>query len=126
MDARVSMTEVLDAFGVPATVRRPYPDSDPIETVGCWVNPTTGGFPIGVEAQRRELAAVFSLSKVDVTLGGEVVSGVPTLPLKTRIAAPEFDGGAVKGWLVDGFDRIEDDHVRAIVIRDPDYEPDES
>jgi hypothetical protein len=87
MDARVAFEPLLDAFGVPATVTRPAPDNDPIETVGIWLLPHNMDEPIASGFQRREPVRVFALSK----------DAVPTLPRNTRIEAPERAGGARQG-----------------------------
>lgn len=107
-DLRVQMGPVLAAFGVPATVTRPAPDSTPVQTTGCWVSPLNDeSLPMGKEMQRREPRRVFVMAK-DATL--------PTLPMNTLIQAPDELGGTPLLWRVDGRDRVESDCWRAIVV----------
>jgi hypothetical protein len=90
---------------VDVTVTRPAPDNTPIECRGIWLTYATEDQP-GREFGRREARRIMALSKVDV----------PTVPRGTRIVAPELSGGDERIWQVDGFDRIEADHTRVIVI----------
>jgi hypothetical protein len=112
MDARVAFEPLLDAFGVPATVTRPAPDNDPIETVGIWLLPHNMDEPIASGFQRREPVRVFALSK----------DAVPTLPRNTRIEAPERAGGDIRVWVVDSADFDDPDHTRALLVRAREYE----
>jgi hypothetical protein len=112
MDARVDFEPLLDAFGVPATVTRPAPDDDPIETVGIWLQPLNLDEPNGSGFTRREPIRVFAVRK-DI---------VPTLPRGTRIEAAERVGGHVRTWMVDGTDFDDADHTRALVVRAREYD----
>lgn len=94
------------AFGVPATITRPAPNDAAIATSVVWVTPTTEDMPGGMEFQRREPKRVCAVSLADV----------PTVPEKTRIEAPESEGGPIRTWQVDGRERTEVDHVRVWVI----------
>jgi hypothetical protein len=107
MDARVDFEPLLEAFGVPATVTRPAPDDDPIDTVGIWLLPHNMDEPIASGFTRREPIRVLAVCK-DV---------VPTLPRGTRIEAPERAGGDVLRWVVDATDFDDADHTRALVVR---------
>lgn len=85
------MPAFLRAFGVAATVTRPAPDDDPIETDAIWVPLPTANEPDVAPWQRREELRCLAFDR-DV---------VPTLPAGTLITAPERKGGAVKTWIVD-------------------------
>lgn len=99
----------LSAHGVDVTVVRPGPEDEPIDTRGIWVTPITETVPSAFEFQRQEPRRVMALSR----------ALVPTVPSKTYIWAPEKSGDAVQRWRVDGIDRQEADHVRVIVVADP-------
>lgn len=102
----------FSTHGVAATVTRPAPDDDPIVTQVIWVTPTTDGFPVSADFSRREARLVLAIRKSDV----------PTVPLRTKVVAPPPMGGPNDGWVVDGFDLIEREHVRVIVVADPEFE----
>jgi hypothetical protein len=112
MDARVDFEPLLDAFGVPATVTRPAPDDDPIETVGIWLAPLIVDEPTGSGFGRRESIRVFALHK----------RTVQRLPVGTLIEAPEYAGDTVLTWKVDGVDQADTDHIRALLIRAREYD----
>lgn len=107
----------FDAFGVPATVVRPFPDDTPIETTGIWCTPQSesggflGGVPGDFDIQRRDRQRVIAL-KVD---------DVATAPSGTRIEMAEHGGGASQVWRVDGLEYADAHHRRVIVV--PETEP---
>lgn len=107
-DLRVPMDPILSAFGVPATVTRPGPDDDPIETAVVWITPEPADVPPGGSFQAVEPQRMLGIDKATV----------PTVPKRTRIAAPEVLDGPVKNWLVDGTDRVEPDMVVVVVVPD--------
>jgi hypothetical protein len=96
------------ALGVDVTVTRPFPNEAPIEARGIWVTPLTQDAG-GVEFTRKEQRRVIAL----------LVAEVGTVPRGTVIVAPE--NGTTYGWRVDGIEKVEAEHVRATVVRDPDY-----
>jgi hypothetical protein len=102
-DLRVPFTTALDAFSVPAVVTPP--EGTPIETRGIWVSPTTENRPGSIDLKRREPTRILALPLADV----------PSVPRGTAIVAPEMDGLEARRWRVEGFDRLEVDHVRVIV-----------
>lgn len=106
-DARVPFALALDAFGVPATVT--VPNGGPIVTHGIWVTPTTEDRPGSLDVRRREPTRTFALPIADV----------PAVPKGTVIVAPEMDGLEAQRWRVDGFPTVEVDHVRVLVVADP-------
>lgn len=109
-DARVPMSVVLDAFGVPITVTRPAPDDDPYTAVGVWLPELMDEVPIGAGFQRREPRRVLAVS----------LAAVPALPRGTIIDAPQLVDGYVQRWKVDAFDRLDGEHARVVVVPAPD------
>lgn len=101
--ARV-LTANFYAHGVVVTVTRPTPDDEPITTRGVWLTTTTEDAPTG-EFSRREPRRVIALKKADV----------PTIKRGALIVASEL--GESHTWMVDGVDRSEADHWRAVVTR---------
>ena len=97
------------AHGFPITVTRPYPDDEAIETRGIWVLPLTVDGPSQQEFTRRDPNRVIALRKDEVE----------TVPRGTIIDAPEYSGGTARRWRVEGPERIEADHVRVLVVADP-------
>lgn len=104
MVAEVSLGPIFDAFSVPATVTPP--DAVAIETRGVWVTSTTESRPGFGDLSKREQIRVLALKRVDV----------PTVPRKTLIEAPETEAGAVLRWRVDGFETLEADCIRCVVV----------
>lgn len=109
-DIRVPMDPLFEAFGVPATVTRPEPDDTPIATSVIWESWPTEDAAGGFAVQRREPRRVLAMR----------LDQVPTVPRGTVIQAPEQAGAAIKRWKVDGFDRLETEIGRYIVIPFPD------
>jgi hypothetical protein len=99
----------FSAHGVDAIVTRPFPDATPITTRAIWVTPQTEDALNGTELQRREPRRVMALRKDEV----------PTVPRGTVIIAPPQGGESDARWRIDGIDRVEADHVRVIVVPDP-------
>lgn len=87
----MSVTPLLEAFGVPATVTRPSPDDDPIATPVIWLSPEDSDRPYGTDYQRREPRRVMGVPRT-------TVAGVPR---GTLVVAPELLGGTDKTWRVD-------------------------
>lgn len=113
-DFRPLHAAFIRAFAVDATVTRPAPDDEPIETEGAiWLPLRTEDVPVGSEFTRRESLRVLSLPKADV----------PTVPTGTEILAQEVKGGPVLGWRVDGMLHPEVDDHRVIVLRDEELDP---
>jgi len=111
MAFEVDLDPIFDAFSVPATVRPPGADS--IETSGVWVTSTTEGRPGYGDLQRREMVRVLALKRAEV----------PSVPKGTAILAPETADGDVLRWRVDGFEVVEADCLRVVVVPDPQEEP---
>lgn len=104
------LTSNISAFGVTATVTRPAPDDTPIETTVLWATPATEDRPIGSsDFVRREQRRTVALLTADV----------PTCPKGTVIDAADERNGTVRRWRVQGIDVIEAEHVRAIVVLEP-------
>lgn len=105
-DSRPSLTAALAAFGLTgATVTRPNAAAIIGVTV-MWVSPSVGVGPVGMDLQAVSSRRVMVLPR----------STVPTLPKGTVVVAPEYDGGALRVWVVDEFAQIEYDHWRAVVV----------
>jgi len=102
------MGVILDAFGVPGTVRRAPPNETPVSVVGAWVRPLFDEQnPVGVDLQRREPRRIFAMAKN---------STLAQLSRGDLIDAPEELGGDVVRWRVDGFDQVDHDCWRPIVV----------
>lgn len=116
-DLRPSIASALSAFGLPATVTRQAPaDTTPIGTIGMWLPPTTEDVVGGADFTRRETLYVFVLPRVSVTVGGHTYAGVPTMPIKTRVAAPPVEGGTPGTWQVDQLVFGDVDHWRVLLL----------
>lgn len=98
----------FSAHGVPVTVTLPLEGA--IATRGIWLVPLTEGVPGSADFQRREPKRVMALRRDEVS----------SVPRGTPIIAPELAGGRNRAWKVDEIDRVEADHVRVLVILDPD------
>jgi len=106
-DLRPSLDAAVSAFGVPATVTRPYPDDAPVDTTGIWLAAIEEPRPQGTDFSRREPRRLLVLPR----------NVLATLPRGTVVLAPERAGDPVKTWKVDGFDRVvEPDCWRPLVI----------
>lgn len=116
-DLRVSMAPMVDAFGLPIVVTRPAPDDEPIATVGLWISssdqdkrgaqPLDEVRPIGSDFQRREPRKVLAVPRDAV---------LTKFPRGSFIQAADALGGTVRTWRTDGFDRVEPDVWRVIVV----------
>jgi hypothetical protein len=105
-DPRPPFALIAEAFGLPATVTRPAPDDTPIETTVVWVAPLPEEMPVGGTFRRQEPRRIASLPLAEV----------PTVPRGTVIEAAEAEGLETQTWRVDGIERVEFDHTRAIVL----------
>ena len=104
----VPLDVFFDAFGISVTVTPP--GSDAVLATGFWVLPLTEDRPGASDVLRREARHVLTLRR----------SEVPTVPRGTLIDAADIGSVVVQRWRVDGFDRVEADHVRVIVVPDAD------
>lgn len=110
MDLRVGFDVIAGTFGVPATVT--VPGLPVISTTAAWVPSQTDDYPEAFSTRgdkspkRREPRRVLALSR----------AAVPSIPIGALISAPEQRGGAICAWRVDGFDRLEPDVVRVVVV----------
>ncbi len=77
-----------------------------VTTRVVWLPPVTTELPAGGALQRAEAHRVMGVPKVDVA----------QVPRGTVIAAAEVPGGAVLNWKVDGFERVDPDHYRVVVV----------
>jgi len=109
VDLRVPLAPILSTFGVPATVVRPAPDDAPIATTGVWLSRAAEQFPGGAEIRRAQRDYLMALPVADL----------PTVPLLTRVAAPDIGGGPVLSWIVDGFDRLDAEFRYVILVPEP-------
>lgn len=101
---------IFDVMGVPATITRPEPSTDPVSVSIVWMTPTTEDQISAFATQRREKRRVFAVRTSQIT----------SIPRGSIVLAADEFGGAVKRWRCDGPDRSEVDLNRYIVIADPD------
>lgn len=106
-DFRVPLDPILEAFGVPVTVIRPAPDQTPITTTGVWLSPRFDEERVGSDFTKREPRRVMALPRSDIP---------PPLPRQTLILASEVSGGTIRTWRVDGFDEVQSDEWRPILM----------
>lgn len=99
----------FDGHGLPATVQ--IPDGEPVETRVIWCVPPLEEVPLGTTFSRADPQRVLAIRTDEV----------PTVPLKTTVLVAPMYGADVQRWIVDGFDRVELDHTRVIVVVDPTY-----
>lgn len=104
------------AFGLPVTIRFAFPGGDPISTTGIWLTPLTELEPLSSDVGRQHMRRVLALKR----------SAVPSVPRGTRIEAPALEDGAVQGWIVDGVEREEVEHLRVVVVPDRDFVPEDA
>lgn len=97
----------FDVLGVDVTVTVPGEDAVPARAI--WVAPLTELQPGGSSFQIADARRVLAIRR----------SQVAQLPIGTRIVAPDGVGGASTNWIVDGIDRLEEDHQRVVVRLDP-------
>lgn len=112
-----AQTVMFATIGVPITVTPPQQDAPAVVTTGIWISeagqtlrgPSQIEEPrqIGSEFQRREPRKVLAIPR-DAVLS--------TLPRGSFIQAAEALGGPVRTWRTDGFDRVEPDVWRVIVV----------
>jgi hypothetical protein len=104
-DARVTLDECWDDFAVAAVIPVQAGYAVAVDTSALWVdagpNLSPGG-EFNVNGARRVLA--LRLDQV-----ASVVMGL-------RVQCPEYRGGPIKTWRVDGTERTEVDHVRTMVV----------
>jgi len=107
-DVRAPMSPFLDAFGVPATVRRAPPNETPLETTGFWIRPLhEEQLPVGSDMQQREPRRVVVMART---------AALASLKRGDMVDAPEELGGPVVRWRVDGFDQVDNDCWRPILV----------
>ena len=104
MDARALFSSVLGAFGVSAVVTRP--GLDPITTEVVWVPPSPDFAPEGMDFKALSMRKVLAIPR----------STVPTCPRGTVVVVAEIDGGSAQSFTVDGIERQEPDHHRAVMV----------
>lgn len=95
--------------GVDATLTRPFPDEVPVSTRVIWLGPDTEDVPVGTAFQRRESRRVVAIRRTDVA----------SVPRGSILEAPEYAGGPVQRWRVDGVHHTTPEHVRVTVVPDP-------
>ncbi len=104
----VPLDAIFDAFGVAVTVTPSV--GDPVETTGAWILPSTESAPSAFAVQRREPREVMALRRDEVG----------SVPRGTVIDAPPYGSDVSQRWKVDGFDRVEADIVRVVLVPAPD------
>jgi hypothetical protein len=94
----------FSAHGLPATVIRPAPDDERIDTRVIWIVDTPIQMPSG-GFQRVAAVRIAAIRR----------DAVPTMPVGTIIEAAVLDGADVQRWIVTDIDQQDVDHHRAMV-----------
>lgn len=102
-DLRVPFTLAQEAFGVDGTFTNP--GGDPVDVTVVWVAPLDDSAPAGRDFKKVAPKRLASLSKAEVE----------EVQLKGVLEAPEHEDGATQSWQVDGFERVEYDHVTVLL-----------
>ena len=103
LDLRPTFASALTAFGVGASIT--VPGGDPVTTTVVWSAVETVAVRVG-EHERAEARRMVSIPLADV----------PSVPRGTLISAPEVNGETARSWKVDAIERIDVDHIRALVV----------
>lgn len=103
----------FDIFGVDVTITPPAPD-DRTETRAVWMNGPTVEQPSGLNLSRADLRFLMAFRR-DLQ---------PTLKRGTRVWARINPDSDVRGWRIDGFDRIEALIVVVVLVPDDSEMPD--
>jgi len=103
-DIRPPFAIFQPTLGVDAVVT--VPGGSPVAAVVIWVAPVPQDMPLGEDFSREDPRRVLAIARADV----------PLVPTGTVIEAPESAGGETLTWRVDGIERVEYDHVRAMVL----------
>jgi hypothetical protein len=107
LDTRVELDELWDDFAVDAVIPQQGDYSEPVETSVVWIDEGPNQAP-GGEFQMNGARRIAALR----------LDEAPRVPLGLTFQAAEYEGGTVKTWRVDGFDRWAVDHVRALVVEE--------
>lgn len=107
LDLRPGVDEALEAFGVPAVVTRPAPDTAPISTTAIWLPPLEESQPVGSDWIKEDPRRRLALPRRDV----------PQANNGTVITAAETLGGATRTWRKDGDERsIDAEWLHVLVV----------
>lgn len=98
----------FECLGVTAVVEPP--DAEAITTSGIWVSPAMEDMPVGADLKRRELRRVLALKRADV----------PAVPRGTIVTVAEPGQAVATRFRVDGFELFDAEHVRVVLVSDPD------
>lgn len=102
----------FETHGVDATIEPGAGQAfDPFVTRAIWLTPETEDQPRSLELHRRERSYVLAIPFVEIPARGAIV-------LAPRPAFDEFHG-EIERWEVDGFDRVDADHVRLRLVLAP-------
>ena len=91
-------------LGVPATVT--VPGNDPVETRIIWLTPNSEGSPEGTQLQFAEAKPAMAIRRDDV----------PALVLGTLVEVAPHNLDAPTAWEVDSIEKVEQEHVRVLVV----------
>jgi hypothetical protein len=104
----------FSAHGKDATVRRPPPDDDEIETRIIWMTAAQDLHPVGLDDQRfqpdfqrRDPVRILAIRR----------DHVPTAPRGTVITTSEWGTTIETTWRVDGLLEKHPDHIKVAVVR---------
>lgn len=96
---------VQEAFGVSATVTVPM--GNPIETTAIWITePRDDAQPVGTDLMRRSPRRILAIPR----------TALPALPRGSLIVVADAHGGVAQSWRVDGFERVDPQFFRVIVV----------
>lgn len=102
---RATVREIQFAVhGVPASIT--VPGGDPVETRIIWLTPVPTDAPEGSTFRREEPRRALAIRRDEV----------PEIPRGTVIEVTEHNQTTPDAWVVDSVDRVEQEHVRVLVV----------
>lgn len=99
----LALDVLQSVFGVEAIVT-PV-DGEAVTVTGVWLTPAQTDVPMP-ELKRRDRRRVMAFRRSDV----------PTLPKGSTVQATELGAAAAADWRVDGFELIDTEQVRAVLV----------
>lgn len=99
----LALSTLQSVFGVDVTVT-PV-DGDPVSVTGVWMTPAPTDGPLA-DLKRRDRRRVMVFRRTDV----------PTLQRGSLVQAAELGAADVADWRVDGFEVIDAEQIRAVLV----------